>query len=300
MATAVVLPRQGQSVESCIITKWHKSPGEKVSEGDLLFSYETDKAAFEEEARESGVLLEIFFREGEEVPVLENVAVIGMPGENYMGLKPSSAVAAPSENESVKENGQQPDDQSGSFQAIAASPGGRIRISPLARKKALELNLPAERIKGTGPAGRIIKRDVLLAAEGIRKEETVKEHTGTRADAFTGNDFTSVSLSGIRKLIADRMAASLKGSAQLTHHITADARQILAWRKEIKSAGTGSTGITINDMVCHAVIRALKKHSYHECPLSWDDSIKSSRKRPSWYGSRYRAGTDGSGYKECG
>jgi len=81
MATPVLMPKQGQSVESCIITKWFRKKGESVSQGDILFSYETDKAAFDLESPAGGILLEIFFDEGAEVPVLVNVAVIGKPGE---------------------------------------------------------------------------------------------------------------------------------------------------------------------------------------------------------------------------
>ena len=81
MATAVIMPKQGQSVETCIITKWFKNKGDKVSVGDILFSYETDKAAFDLESPAEGILLDIFFGEGAEVPVLANVAVIGKAGE---------------------------------------------------------------------------------------------------------------------------------------------------------------------------------------------------------------------------
>ena len=65
MATAVIMPRQGQSVESCVIGKWHRQKGDKVEIGDVLFTYETDKATFEEEAKIDGILLELFFEEGD-------------------------------------------------------------------------------------------------------------------------------------------------------------------------------------------------------------------------------------------
>ena len=87
MAVAVIMPRQGQSVESCIITKWMKQEGDQVAVGDILFSYETDKAAFEEEAKEAGTLLAILAQEGDDVPCLENVAVIGNPGEDISAFK---------------------------------------------------------------------------------------------------------------------------------------------------------------------------------------------------------------------
>ncbi len=91
MAIPVTMPKQGQSVETCIITKWYKRPGDKVSANDLLFSYETDKAAFELESPADGILLDIFFDEGAEVPVLINVAVIGQPGEATAPFMPGNS-----------------------------------------------------------------------------------------------------------------------------------------------------------------------------------------------------------------
>jgi len=81
MATAVIMPRVGISVESCIITKWHKAAGDSVKAGEALFSYETDKATADEAAKLDGVVLEIFAQEGEEVPVLASFCVIDEIGE---------------------------------------------------------------------------------------------------------------------------------------------------------------------------------------------------------------------------
>ena len=88
MATAVIMPKQGQSVETCIITKWFKKKGDKVSVGDILFSYETDKASFDLESPAEGTLLDVFFGDGAEVPVLVNVAVIGKTGEETRSFNP--------------------------------------------------------------------------------------------------------------------------------------------------------------------------------------------------------------------
>ena len=93
MATAVIMPRQGQSVESCIITKWHKKEGDAVKAGDLLFTYETDKSTFDEEAKAEGVLLKILHAEDDDVPCLENVCIIGAPGEDISAF----VTAAPAE-----------------------------------------------------------------------------------------------------------------------------------------------------------------------------------------------------------
>ena len=97
MAVAVIMPRQGNTVESCIITKWSKQKGDAVKVGDILFSYETDKAAFDEEAKVEGTLLDVFFQEGDDVPCLTNVCVIGAPGESTAEFNPNSAAPAAEE-----------------------------------------------------------------------------------------------------------------------------------------------------------------------------------------------------------
>ena len=88
MAIPVIMPRQGQSVETCIITKWFRQKGDTVKSGDLLFSYETDKAAFDVESPSDGTILEIFYGDGAEVPVLVNVALIGNAGEKIEPIIP--------------------------------------------------------------------------------------------------------------------------------------------------------------------------------------------------------------------
>jgi pyruvate dehydrogenase E2 component (dihydrolipoamide acetyltransferase) len=89
MAHVVIMPKQGQSVESCIVTEFKKKVGDKVEVGDVLFSYETDKASFDEEAKDAGTVLAIFFKENDEIPCLTNVMVIGEPGESFSEFAPS-------------------------------------------------------------------------------------------------------------------------------------------------------------------------------------------------------------------
>ena len=126
MATAVLLPRQGQSVESCVIGAWKKAPGDVVKTGDILFSYETDKSAFEEEAKVDGVLLAVFFGEGEDVPCLTTVAVIGERGEDISSFAPqSSAPEAGKEKQPAKPAA-----------AFVQAPARATGISPRARAAA--------------------------------------------------------------------------------------------------------------------------------------------------------------------
>ena len=95
MANAVIMPKAGITVESCIIGEWVKKVGDQVKVGDVLFTYETDKASFECESTAEGTLLDIFFEEGDEVPCLQNVCAIGNPGEDVSALKGASAAEAP-------------------------------------------------------------------------------------------------------------------------------------------------------------------------------------------------------------
>ena len=255
MATAVIMPKQGQSVETCIITKWFRSRGKGVATGDILCSYETDKAAFDLESPAEGILLDIFFEEGSEVPVLSNIAVIGKSGESAESFKPGVAAA------SAHEAGlpEKPESQAASIQSaqpepIVDEPGSRIRISPRARKLAQEKGVDFRSLAGSGPNGRIVSADI----EGAKAGGTA---SGT-PDRPSGAEYSEKPLSNVRKLIAKAMHASLQNSAQLTHHMSADVRSLLEARakiKEMRASGKAQSDITLNDMVCWCVIRALEK-----------------------------------------
>jgi pyruvate dehydrogenase E2 component (dihydrolipoamide acetyltransferase) len=253
MATAVIMPKQGQSVETCIITKWFKKKGEPVSVGDILFSYETDKASFDLESPEEGILLEIFFNDGAEVPVLVNVAVIGKSGESADSFNPASGPAkttsdiiasAPAETSVVINT----------VKTTQGAENNKIRISPRAKKLAHEKGIPVNKLSGSGPNGRIIARDI---EKGI--PETVANANVLQT---TGNYFTEQPLSNVRKLIAKAMHSSLQNAAQLTHHMSADVRFLLEARQIIKiklASDKSQQDITLNDMVCWCVIKALGK-----------------------------------------
>ena len=93
MANTVIMPRQGQSVESCIITAWQKKKGDTVNVGDILFSYETDKSAFDEPSQFAGTILEVLVSEGDVVPCLDPVCIIGEAGEDISALLPGADAA---------------------------------------------------------------------------------------------------------------------------------------------------------------------------------------------------------------
>ncbi|MDR3645575.1 MAG: 2-oxo acid dehydrogenase subunit E2, partial [Clostridia bacterium] len=138
MATAVMMPKVGISVESCIITKWHKKKGDTVKEGDVLFSYETDKAAVDEEAKVSGTMLELFAGEGDDVPVMQNVCVIGAPGEDTSAFKPHAEASGAEEAPANAPAQAAPaaDAVPAAVAPAADLAAGEIKVSPRARHLA--------------------------------------------------------------------------------------------------------------------------------------------------------------------
>ena len=161
MPTAVVLPKQGQSVESCIISAWKKKAGETVETGEILCEVETDKALVEIESPASGVLLEIFFKSGDDVPVLTNIAAVGQPGEDVNALRPAGASVAPAVvSPSVPASLPTPAQPLPAAVKPAAEFAG---VSPRARNLAKTAGLDPASLSGSGPAGRIIERDVQAA-----------------------------------------------------------------------------------------------------------------------------------------
>ena len=293
MATVVIMPKQGQSVESCILTEFKKKKGDTVAEGDILFSYETDKASFEEEAKVSGTVLEIFFDDGDEIPVLTNVMVIGNPGESTEEFRPGGEAPAAAETPAATPAASTTPATAAPTTTAAPAPVSAATapatpasgISPRARVLAEKEAVNVGTLNGTGPKGRIIERDVRAAMAATPKltplaKEIAKEtgaatpatgsglagmvkgaDLGALKNTVYSSDSEIKPLTNMRKLIAKAMHASLQNSAQLTHHLSADARRILELREKVKKAMANGypTNITLNDMVCLAVIKALKQ-----------------------------------------
>ncbi|MGI6777375.1 MAG: dihydrolipoamide acetyltransferase family protein [Acetivibrionales bacterium] len=295
MAIPVIMPRQGQSVESCIIVKWHKQKGDEVKEGDILFTYETDKATFEEEAKVEGKMLEIFFEEGDDVPVLTNVCVIGNEGESVNEFRPEGqADEGSKEEKGTKQTEQAPvqQQQPVPVNIPVAADDEIIRISPRARNLAQKSGVDYRLAAGTGPYGRIIERDIVNLKENgpvftsSAREEYMSHETGrlaagtglggrittedlgsvspaaAQSDSVPEADFVEVKLTNIRKVIAKSMLNSLSSSAQLTLNMSFDATEILNYRKKVKAEGSrlGLENITINDIILYAVSRTILNH----------------------------------------
>ncbi|MBQ4417114.1 MAG: 2-oxo acid dehydrogenase subunit E2 [Butyrivibrio sp.] len=266
MAEAVIMPKAGITVESCIIEKWVKKVGDNIQVGDVLFSYETDKTAFECESTAAGELLEIFFGDGEEVPCLVNVCAIGQHGEDCSALRPAQAGGS-----DPAAAGHAPAPEAPASEAVSAPAApAPVRtgaasgaVSPRARKLAERAGVDPSLADGTGAGGRIIERDVraLMDRGGTAQDTKTAGAVSQRPSGEAEAAYEDVSFTGIRKAISSAMYHSLSSMAQLTHNFSFDASTILAYRKLLKEGGGDTAQITIGDMILYAVA-----HTLLSCP----------------------------------
>ncbi len=275
MATLVIMPRQGQSVESCVITEWKKKKGDAVAVKDILFSYETDKSSFDEEAAVAGTLLETFAEDGDDVPCLNPVCIIGEPGEDISALI-AEAKKQIGGDEPAPET--KPEAKAAAIPvaapALTAAPAaapaateadGFIRISPRARHLAERTGADISKAEPTGPMGRIIERDInALLDRGIYVGASAAEKPTAAAAAAASAEveYEDVKLPNIRKVIAKSMHASLSSMAQLTLNASFDATKIMSLRAAFKAKGEalGMNNVTLNDMVLYAAAKTLRGH----------------------------------------
>lgn len=262
MATVVIMPRQGQSVESCVITTWNKKVGDTITSGDILFSYETDKSSFDETATADGILLAVLAEEGDDVPCLEPVCVIGSEGEDISELVNTAQPVE--DNKNIVEEAKSEATIIQPVATVTESGDGKVHISPRARNLANKTDADINRAIPTGPNGRIIERDIntlLDSGYTIDKVEAV-EPVQVQAQPTPVSEYEDVKISNIRKVIAKSMHVSLSTMAQLTLNSSFDAEQITTYRAMLKANAEklGLENITLNDMVLFAVAKTLKNH----------------------------------------
>jgi pyruvate dehydrogenase E2 component (dihydrolipoamide acetyltransferase) len=292
MATEVLMPRQGQSVESCIIIGWKVKEGDTVAEGQALCEVETDKATFEVPAPSAGTVLGIFYPADSDVEVLKVIAAIGAPGEDVSGLRPgTSEVRSQKTEDSTPVAAPKAEVKIPSSVISLPSSGTSSGVSPRARNLAKAKSVDASTLAGSGPEGRVIERDVKAALEGkavLSPAAKAKAAAGLAvpnigsgiggrvladdlsevapkdiAAAVAALEFPGtvkdIPVKGIRKVVAGRMLASLQNTAQLTMNTSADARTMLDFRARCKAApeAVGVGGITLNDVVLFATARTL-------------------------------------------
>ncbi len=275
MATPVMMPKVGISVESCVITKWNKKKGDSVAVGEVLFTFETDKSTLDEEATVAGTVLDIFYGDGDDVPCMANVCVIGKPGEDISAFLPPKEEETPAPAEKAPESKPEPvavaPIATNAPKTIAEPQDGRLKISPRAKALAEKAGVDPRFAGATGAEGRICEADIrALIANPVSAAEMAAK-TSAPKSAYIDEKF-----SGIRKAIAKNMQASLSNMAQLTHNSSFDASAILELRAAIKKGGEkiGLANITLNDIVLFAVSRVLKNHAHLNSNMIDDSTLR--------------------------
>jgi pyruvate dehydrogenase E2 component (dihydrolipoamide acetyltransferase) len=300
MSTKVVMEALSPTMEEGRLVEWKKQEGDAVAVGDVLAEVETDKAVMELVARAGGTLLKQLIPAGTTVPVSEQVALIGEPGEDAGAAptarpkkpvpkaataeeqatqptpdrnRPSSMPAAPAAEAVTEGNGQQPAPRAPAEAPRAQQPGARIKASPLARRMAAERGIDLASVPGTGPEGRVIARDL----KGAAVPAPATEAPGAAAPARSpvpppprvpaGVPYADVPLTPIRKTIARRLTQSIGPIPTFYLTTEVDMERSAEAREALLAAG--GEKVSFNDIIIKATAMALKRHP--ECNAWWQD-----------------------------
>jgi pyruvate dehydrogenase E2 component (dihydrolipoamide acetyltransferase) len=238
MAIAVNMPQIGQDIIRGVIREWHVGEGDQVEEGDVLATVESEKAAFEVEAPDTGTLVKILYSEGQEAEVFKPIAYIGLPGEKIP--ETTDKKLEPGDPEVPEADAENP--------STAIAGKRKIFASPAVKRLAREHNISLEKIRGSGPEGRIIKRDLLFYLEG--ENEQPKNVPGQAGDQV-------IPFSPARQSIARRLTESKQHIPHfyLSRHINVSG--MLAER--IKFNEEHPDKVSINDLIVYAVARSLRE-----------------------------------------
>ncbi|MDE2677139.1 MAG: pyruvate dehydrogenase complex dihydrolipoamide acetyltransferase [Gemmatimonadota bacterium] len=280
MATKVHMEALSPTMEEGQVVKWLKGEGDAVAQGDILAEIETDKATMELVARGEGALRKILVGEGGTAPVGDVIAVIAPEGEDIAALLEGlggDGAGAPQAADGGAAAGASADPALASAEpeapaAAAATPTGRVKASPLAKRLAGELGVDIAAVPGTGPGGRVVKRDIEMAAEAIAAAPAVAPGPPAVTPAVPpGEEFADVPLSQMRKTVARRLTESLGPVPHFFLTVDVDMTRALAARARVNEilAAQGAKA-SVNDLVIKATAAALVRHP--ECNAWWQGS----------------------------
>ena len=281
MAQKIIMPKQGLQMTEGTIIKWLVEEGGDCVVGQPLFEMETDKLTIEIEAQVSGKLLKIVRGEGETVPITETIAIVGDEGENINDLLNISGKSTPMA-EAAAEAQVETEEKPAPAEAALAS-GERTFISPRAKMAAEKNGVDIKTVKGTGPDGFVVERDILnyaksapkatplakavaaandipigdISGTGARGKITKADVLAKSAAGMSGRKGTIKPFAGMRKVISERMRQSLSTAAQTSHMITVDMSEAARVREAFKSE---NIKISYNDIVSFVVCRALMEY----------------------------------------
>jgi pyruvate dehydrogenase E2 component (dihydrolipoamide acetyltransferase) len=268
MAYVIEMPKLSDTMEEGGIANWLKKEGESVKVGEPLVEIETDKATQEYESPEDGFLLKILIQPGNTVGLRTPIAIVGEKGESFdlaaltAAAKPQASKAAPAVSGTTLGS------ESAAKQALVSAPvapvaakatNGRVKASPLARKKAAELGVDVAAVAGSGPGGRVVMRDLDAVAEHGGSTQVV---AGLGAAFVAGPQSTTVPVTMMRKTIAKRLVAAKNEAPHFYLTISADVSGLVEWRTRLNAeAGkSGAPKVSLNDLVILGVSRALVRH----------------------------------------
>jgi len=290
----IQMPKLSDTMTEGTLVSWKKKKGDNVSAGEVLAEIETDKATMEWESPEDGTLTEIYVEEGGKVNVGDKIAFIGGEGEEAPkeeGKEKPQKEEEPKAEEEKKEEKAEPKKEAAKKEPeqeeekpkkskeeeekkaaapkaekkaeaeepapkIAKPEEARVKASPVARRIAAELGVDLSSVKGTGPEGRVTETDVRAAAKSKPAAPTPSAPSGTNAC-----ESARIQLSGMRKIIAQRLVESLGPVPHFYLTVDIDAGPLMEAREELKSAGEGADAakITVNDFVLKAAVQAAVK-----------------------------------------
>ena len=275
MPIEITMPRLSDTMEEGTLVKWHVSVGDTVSSGDHLADVETDKATMELQAFDDGKLAKLAIQEGNTVPVGSLIAVLAEDGESVEDAiaaagTGSPASAAPAEDAPASD-APAPAASAATTAAVAAPPaGGKVRISPLARKLADEHGVDINTIQGSGPDGRIIKKDILAAASGAAPAPAAASPAPVAAAAppaaviaagAAGLEAKTTQLNNMRKTIAKRLVESKTTVPHFQVTVAVDMDPVLELRKTLNSQlESQGVKLSVNDFIVRASALALIQH----------------------------------------
>lgn len=250
MAKEVLMPKLGMTMETGTIVQWFKEEGDRVESGEILLEVMTDKINIEVESYESGVLLKKYYREDDVVPVNQVIAYIGEPGEQVPDQPPK--LAESKKEDEAKLTAEEKVNTQETQQV------DKPRATPAARKLAREHNVNLHDVVGSGARGRIHREDV---EKYIQAQKPAAETVRTTADQpVIPSERTPVT--GMRKLIGERMVTSVHEAPHVTLHSEIDMTQVVDLRKQLIPVIEEKTGFRISytEIIIKAVAMVLKEH----------------------------------------
>jgi len=284
----IQMPKLSDTMSEGTLVSWKKKKGDQVSAGEVLAEIETDKATMEWESPEDGTLTEIYVEEGGKVNVGDKIAFIGGEGEEapkeeaqaekeekqpkpaeQKEKQPQAKTEKPAPAQKKEQEAAPPAQKTTVEPAVSAAPKkekpeeARVKASPVARRVAVELGIDLASVKGTGPDGRVTETDVRGAAKsaGAVADDGGAKVESKPAPSIKTGESARIQLSGMRKIIAQRLVESLGPVPHFYLEIDVNAGPLMEAREELKSAGEGADAakITVNDFVLKAAVQAAVK-----------------------------------------